>query len=223
MKTTNRHAGAARRLANHTLHAAICVAAMHIAAPLQADTIYRTTGSTGQVGFTDKAPANAVKATTLNAELKPAAATANPLPFELRLVASKYPVMLYSAANCPPCDSGRALLSRRGVPFSEKTVNSAEDGEALRRISGVSSLPLLTIGAQHIKGFSESEWTQFLNAAEYPQSSILPTGYANPPAAPLVAQQKPLTDKPGEPQARLTPLPPVPPFDPAANPAGIRF
>ena len=83
------------------------------------------------------------------------------------------------------------MLSARGVPFTEKTVTSNEDVEALKRLAGASSVPFLTIGGQQLKGFSEVEWSQFLDAADYPKTSQLPASYRQPPATPLVAAQQP--------------------------------
>ena len=37
------------------------------------------------------------------------------LPFELRQAASRYPVTLYTAATCIPCDNGRQMLQQRGT------------------------------------------------------------------------------------------------------------
>jgi len=39
-------------------------------------------------------------------------------------------------------------------------VSSQDDGEALKRLAGEAALPLLNIGSQRLKGFSEPEWTQ---------------------------------------------------------------
>jgi hypothetical protein len=120
-------------------------------------------------------------------------------------------------------------LSGRGVPFTERTVNTPEDTDALVRISGENSLPFLTIGGQKIKGFADTEWTQFLDAAGYPSSSKLPGNFRNVPAAPLVAVQKPAEPTAvaeGETTAARAPAvaPPRPaPVDNNSNPAGIRF
>jgi glutaredoxin len=207
----------AMRLASMTLGAALLLAASQ----LQAQTVYRVVGPDGRITFSDKAPM------TGTATVSGAGGTSNgtsgaSLPFELRQVASKYPVTLYSGSNCSPCGTGRTLLSSRGIPFTEKTVTTSEDAEALQRISGESSLPFLTIGAQQIKGYSDAEWTQFLNAAGYPASSVLPAGYRNPVAAPLVTLQKPAPAAKAE--EKPAPRPPTaPPADNSSNPAGIRF
>ncbi len=111
----------------------------------------------------------------------------------------------------------------RGVPFTEKTVNSNEDADALQRISGTNTIPFITIGGQQLKGYSDAEWNQFLNAAGYPKTSALPANYKNPAATPLVVVQKPavpadLKEATSAPTVRSSPAP-----DTSKNPAGIRF
>jgi glutaredoxin len=200
----------------------MCAALMFMAGHAQAQTIYRVVDPDGKITFSDKPPAAADKSMIAGAGGKTAGETGATLPYELRQVANRYPVTLYTASNCTPCGSGRTLLSTRGIPFAEKTVTTAEDSEALKRLSGESSLPFLTIGGQQIKGFSDAEWTQFLDAAGYPKSSLLPAGYRNPAAAPLVMLQKPApAAKPEE--TRAAPVPKSPPVDPQSNPAGITF
>lgn len=194
-----------------------------LAGQVQAQTIFRLVGPDGKVTYSDKAPAASDKATATNANGRPLANSGAALPFELRQVAGKYPVTLYTANNCVPCGSGRALLSSRGIPFTEKTVTTTDDSQALQRLSNDSSLPFLTIGGQQIKGFSDSEWTQFLDAAGYPKTSVLPGNYRNAAASPLVEVQKPAAPaKPEEKQNQSAPAA-LPPVDNKANPAGITF
>lgn len=157
-----------------------------LAAAAQAQSVYRIVGADGKVTFSDKPPLQA-PAKVVGGLSGSGAATASPLPYELRQLASKYPVTLYSSDNCSPCIAARSLLVARGVPFTEKTVKSADDIQALQRLSGEASLPFGTIGGQQLKGFSDIEWTQFLNAAGYPAASALPAGYQSPPPTPLVA------------------------------------
>ncbi len=195
-----------------------------VAAPVQSQTVYRIVGSDGKITFSDKPPISADKVTATGRNGKPLDLDGPAMPLELRQATSKFPVTLYTATNCAPCGSGRALLSGRGIPFTERTVNTAEDNEALQRISGESSLPFLTIGGQKLKGFSDTEWTQFLDAAGYPSTSKLPANFRSPPATPLVAVQKPTTPAaPAPDTSARAPAAPAPAVDNSSNPAGIRF
>lgn len=192
----------------------------------QAQTVYRIVGADGKVTFSDKPPASAEqgKITGTGVGASSSAAGGSGLPFELRQVASKYPVTLYTAPQCAPCAGGRSMLTARGIPFAERTVSTPEDIAQFNKQMGDGSLPVLNVGAQRVKGFSESEWTQYLDAAGYPKTSILPAGFKNAAPSPLVAVQKPAETAPkaAEKPAPAVEPPPAPAITPT-NPAGIQF
>ena len=149
------------------------------------------------------------------------------LPYQLNQTVQRYPVTLYTSSTCAPCNSGRNLLSNRGVPFTEKTVETNDDIAALQRLAGNNSLPLLTIGGQQLTGFSDSEWSQYLDAAGYPKASQLPASYRRPAATPLVARTAAAAPaaqaaEPAEP-APAPAGPSVAPQRTTTNPTGIRF
>ncbi|MGJ7520812.1 glutaredoxin family protein [Variovorax sp. LT1P1] len=190
-----------------------------------AQQVYRQVDKNGKVVFSDQPPAaNAQPAAPRGSvSTVEGGGAIGGLPYELQQVAQRYPVTLYTGGDCAPCDTGRALLSTRGVPFNERQVKTPADVEAFQRLSGETSLPLLAIGGQQLKGFSDTTWSQYLDAAGYPKSIRLPAGYSNPPAQPMVAQQA----APMAPAATAvtSPRPAVPPPAPRSpsNPAGIQF
>ncbi len=189
-----------------------------------AQQVYRIVGPDGKVTFSDQPPATAGNAKATATTTGGGGDAPTGLPFELRQVASKFPVTLYTSDNCAPCGTARAMLTNRGIPFTERTVNKAEDVQALQRLSGEASLPFATIGGQQLKGFSDSEWTQFLNAAGYPATSVLPASYRRPAATPLVAVNTPpaATSAAGAAPRPARPAP-IPVQAPVENPAGIKF
>ena len=189
----------------------------------QAQTVYRIVSADGKVTFADKPPATSDQGKVVGTGVgaSGAASSTGGLAFELRQVVNKYPVALYTASKCSPCDAARAMLNSRGIPFIERTVNTPEDAESLQRISGDASLPFVTLGGQRLKGFTDSEWTQYLDAAGYPKTSMLAVGYKNPAPTPLVAIQKPVAPPPKV-EEKLAPPPPVP-TKTADNPNGIIF
>lgn len=194
-----------------------------LASSVWAQGVYRIVGPDGRVSYSDQPPP--AGATVRQAGGGAAAdSTANSqLPYELRQVASRFPVTLYTSSDCAPCNSGRNLLNARGIPYAEKTINTFDDSEALKRLSGETSLPFLTIGGQQIKGYSDAEWTQFLNAAGYPKQSQLPVSYRRPASTPLVALKAAAT-APAKAATATSPRPAeVPVTPPVNNPAGIRF
>lgn len=199
----------------------------------QAQGVYRIVGPDGKVTFSDRPPADA-NAQPARVGAEAPSATNGELPFALRQVASRFPVTLYTGADCAPCTAARNLLTSRGVPFTERTVTSNEDIAALQRLSGASSLPFGTIGSQQLAGFSETEWAQYLDAAGYPKQSQLPRNYRQPAPTPLVAVKaaEPAASAPAAastsappPAASPRPRTPPPPSDgpSPSNPAGIRF
>jgi glutaredoxin len=197
------------------------------AASASAQGVYRIVGPDGRVTFSDQ-PLTTTDARTVGSTgASSVPGSAAQLPFQLRQVVARYPVTLYTAKDCAPCNSGRNLLNARGIPYTEKLINTPEDGDALKRLSSEASLPFLTIGGQQIKGYSDTEWTQFLDAAGYPKTSALPGNYRRPAPAPLVAA-KPVAAPPvanSAPSSTTTAQPPVevPVAPPVNNPAGIRF
>jgi glutaredoxin len=212
-----------------TIAFVFCAVTLYLgSASLSAQTIYRIVGSDGKVTFSDKPPATLeqgrVTGTGVGASGTVAGAS---FSFELKQAVAKFPVTLYTAPKCAPCDAGRALLSARGVPFSERTVTTPEDGEYLKRLTGETSLPYLTIGGQRLRGLAEDEWVQYLNAAGYPATSTLPASYRNPSPAPLVALQKSgsakVEDRVEEAEVMPSSLPAEPVGPNPANPAGIKF
>ena len=61
---------------------------------------------------------------------------------------------IYTLGLCPYCDSAKALLSKKGLPFEEIRVdgNSELRSELRERSGGATSLPQIFIGNRHIGG-----------------------------------------------------------------------
>ena len=206
---------------------ALAAAAFCLVAATSALAQYKVIGADGKVTYTDREPsASEGRVVPLGAKaIAAAAATATAdveLPFELRQVASKYPVTLYvTTTACDPCTAGRALLKQRGIPFTEHMVVTAEDGEALERISGGRDAPTLTIGSQTLRGLSSDAWNSYLDAAGYPRTSQLPANYQYRAATPVVERNAPATSLARAPAPVAQPTPSATP--PATTPGGIRF
>jgi glutaredoxin len=190
--------------------------------------VYRIVGPDGRVTFSDRPPPDGKGTPAPSVAMPPSTGGAGyaGLPAELRTPASRFPVVLYTSKDCGPCASARAFLVSRGIPFTEKTVATEADARVLRNLSGDLQLPFATLGAQHLVGFSDAEWSQYMDAAGYPKTSALPPGYRNPPPSPLVA----VDPRPVDPTAQAPvpqPAPPAPrplPSDPSPqNPLGLRF
>ncbi len=192
-----------------------------------AQQMYRSVGPDGKVTFSDQPPAAAAKAKVTTGSAGrftgdgPAGNTT--LPAQLRPIATRFPVTLYTGKECgAPCNSARSMLSARGVPFTEKTVDTKEDIESLRRLMGETVMPSLSIGGQQLKGYSDREWSQYLDAAAYPKTSVLPANFRNPAPTPMVALATPPAPAPA-PAAAPPAAAPRAPAATSANPAGITF
>lgn len=164
-----------------TALATLVLGAAALVASPPAWALYKVVGPDGKVTYTDRPPADKpAQALRTNGSVS---SSAN-LPFELRQIAGKYPVTLYTSKDCAPCDSGRQSLRQRGIPFAEKSVETDADLQALQRLENTQQLPVLRVGNQQVKGYSESEWQSYLDAAGYPKQSSL-TGYQWADATPL--------------------------------------
>lgn len=190
--------------------------------------VFRIVGPDGRVTFSDRPPPDgkATAAPTVTIGGGGGGSSTASLPSELRAAANRFPVTLYTGVDCQPCLSARGFLASRGIPYTEKTVTSPEDIQALQRLAGEARLPFATIGGQHVRGFSDPQWSQYLDAAGYPKTSQLPPSFRNPAPTPLVAVQAP--PAPAQQQAQQpadTPSAGGPrPSDPSpTNPLGIRF
>lgn len=156
---------------------------------LPAYAVYKIVGPDGKVTYSDTPPptGGSAKVQAVSVGSGGGAPNLSNLPVELRQAASKYPVTLYAAAGCRPCDAGRQLLQQRGVPFAEKVVGtSSADTTALQSLTGATTLPVLTVGQQQLKGLTASEWTSYLDTAGYPSESKLPPSYRAPASTPLI-------------------------------------
>jgi glutaredoxin len=187
-------------------------------AALPAHALFKVVGPDGKVTYSDRPPPGA-EARTVQVNGDGSIATNDTsLPYALRQVMAKFPVMLYTASQCDACEMGRALLTRRGIPFAERTATTVEDREAWQKVVGGQEAPVLKVGAQTLRGFTASAWEETLDVAGYSRQSQLPPNFKQAAAQPLV---EPKASKPPVTAPAATPAPA--PTDPSANPSGIRF
>ena len=191
------------------------------AGDLYAQQVYKSIDKNGRVTYSEVPPLPG-SGEKLTGESAANAA----LPYSLQQVVSRYPVTLYTTADCAPCINARLMLTQRGVPFTERTVSSNEDIEAYKKLNGDTSMPLGTIASQQLKGYEETEWTKYLDAAGYPKSSTLPRNYRNPAATSLTpkkAVDKSDKEAAEKPASARDARPATAPQEPNNNPAGIKF
>lgn len=182
---------------------------------------YKVVGPDGRVTYTDRPPVDRPAQ-----PIKPAAGTLTSnvaLPFVLRTVVARYPVTLYTSANCAACDAGRNLLQARGVPFIEKTVTTPDDARAFQNQEGTDRVPLVRIGSKKIPGYDATEWASYLDMAGYPKQSQLPPGYRNASPSPMVPDVRPSSTEAPAPSVSPAPVSPPPTLPGGNAPSGFRF
>ncbi len=195
------------------------LAMLCIAGPALAQ--YKVVQPDGSVTYTDRPEVSAnTRIAPISKAGRVAAGVGNELPLDLRQATQKYPVTLYTSKDCAPCDAGRRLLETRGVPFAEKRVATDEDALALERVVGARSVPALTVGAQALRGLSETDWGAYLDAAGYPRENKLPRNWPKTASTPMVERVAPSADAA---PARTPASPSTPPPEPVSGPGGIRF
>ncbi|MBI5437547.1 MAG: glutaredoxin family protein [Nitrosomonadales bacterium] len=168
----------------------ICLAIMPFGA--QAGKLYRWVDTQGKVHYGDTPPADTARVETK--KLSDNVTPVEDLPYETRRAQQNFPVTLYVAENCTdPCDQARGLLTKRGIPFSEKKLVTREDIDAFKALSGFDSVPALSVGRIFLKGFQANQWNSELDIAGYPKTApfrlpvILPVPVTLPASSPAAA------------------------------------
>jgi glutaredoxin len=93
------------------------------------------------------------------------------VPYGTRDAMKRNPVVLYTATSCDAyCAQARSLLTKRGVPFTEKVVDRDEKLlNELKRVSSDTSVPFLLVGTSPVKGFDDPQWQSALDGGGYPR------------------------------------------------------
>ncbi|PKO87383.1 MAG: glutaredoxin family protein [Betaproteobacteria bacterium HGW-Betaproteobacteria-12] len=168
----------------------LCLALLSAGVSAQA---YRWVDSTGRTIISDTPPPGKVKAVTSVGE--GSAATSEDLPFAVRKARENFPVTLYTAADCvTECKQARDMLNGRGIPFSEKMLQKAEDSAELKALVGDVFVPTLKVGKQSFRGFEAGAYNNLLDLAGYPKTAA----YGSKPSGGLAPAAAPSAEKPAE-------------------------
>lgn len=135
--------------------------------------MYRWTDEHGKIHYTDTPPP--LTARTAEERKLGDKPGSGPVPYEIQQAVKKYPVTLFNSDCGAACVDAKALLGKRGVPFTEKIPEkNPTDAEALRKMTGGELLvPVLVVGTDTVKGFEEGQWNAMLDMAGYPKTSHL--------------------------------------------------
>ena len=152
-------------------------------------TVYRWVDKNGKVHYSDSPPAQDVKDVTQK-RMGSGQGEAPQLPYATQQAMKTSPVVLYVSPTCGEfCAAGRDLLTRRGIPFSERDVSNPADAEAVKKLIGSLGVPVLAVGEKAMKGYSEGSWQGALDTAGYPRTAL--PGQLNPMAPPPAAAAAP--------------------------------
>ena len=159
----------------------LCLALASTCAAAEA---YRWVDPTGRVIITDIEPPKTAKGV---AKLEGSSENTDGLPFALRKAKEDFPVTLYTAADCTTnCQQARDMLNGRGIPFTEKMLQKAEDANELKQLVGDVFIPSLKVGKQSFRGFEAGAYNNLLDLAGYPKSAP----YASKPSGGLPPVEK---------------------------------
>lgn len=172
----------------------LCLALLSASVSAQA---YRWVDANGRTIISDTPPPGKAKAVTRVSEGTPA--NTDDMPFAVRKARENFPVTLYTAADCvAECKQARDLLNGRGVPFTERMLQRAEDSAELKGLVGDVFLPSVKVGNQSIRGFEAGAYNNLLDLAGYPKTPAYgskPSGGPAPKPATTPAAAEPAADK----------------------------
>lgn len=136
--------------------------------------VYRWVDAEGKIHYSDQLPPSSIKQVE---KKKPAGGKPvdTPLPYALQQAVKNFPVTLYSSECGDACTRARQLLTKRGIPFTDLDATDPNAQKELRKLTGGPiEVPILKIGRDTLRGFEEGKWNTSLDAAGYPQTSVIP-------------------------------------------------
>lgn len=153
----------------------VCVAAALAASAAQAQTtLYKWTDKDGKIQYTEFPPPKDARNVSEKSMRGGGPSSEEQIPYATRVATQKNPVTLYVSNQCGDyCDQGRALLSKRGVPYAQKNAQSDQAAQdELMKFAGSLSVPFLRVGESNVHGFDESAWNSALDRAGYARTRL---------------------------------------------------
>ena len=141
-----------------------------LATAASAQEIFRWVDKDGKVHYGDSLPPPVEVKSSQTKKLGDSVIEQEAVPYGVSTAMKNNPVTLY-ANNCGEgCTNAKALLAKRGIPFTEKNPETdAVAAAALKALVGALRVPTIAIGANNLQGFEEEGWNAALNAAGYPR------------------------------------------------------
>jgi glutaredoxin len=138
----------------------------------QAQTVYKWVDKDGKVHFGDTPPTD--RDATAQRVPGGGPSSEEQVPYATQMAAKSSPVVVYTSNDCGElCAKGLDLLTKRGVPFTERNAEkSPDDARALKELAGSFQVPVMTVGSTMVKGFSEERWQSALDGAGYARTRL---------------------------------------------------
>src|SRR5579859_245402 len=117
--------------------------------------LYRWVDAQGNVHYSDHLPPATIKQFEKMKALggKPGDV---PLPYVLQQAVNNFPVKLYTTDCGETCTRARALLAKRGIPYTELDASVAQTQQELKKLTGGTlEVPVLQVGSDTVRGFEE--------------------------------------------------------------------
>jgi glutaredoxin len=135
-----------------------------------AQEIFRWVDKDGKVHYGDMLPPpNEVK-NVQTKKVQDSVIEQEAVPYGISIAMKNNPVTLYANSCGDACANAKALLAKRGIPYTEKNPESdAAAATALKALAGALQVPTIVIGGNSLQGFEEDGWNTALNAAGYPR------------------------------------------------------
>ena len=155
-----------------TIIVAALAACLGTAAVAQTN-VYRWVDKDGKVQFSDQPPPKDAKGVTQKS-MGGGGNDLSQLPYATQVAIRKFPVTMFMSGDCgEPCSQGAALLGQRGVPYTVRNAQANKaDAEALKKAAGQMQVPVLLVGDNVLRGYSEDSWNAALDAAGYPRTRL---------------------------------------------------
>jgi glutaredoxin len=163
---------------------ALCATALAASFALQAQTnVYRWVDKDGKVHFSDGPPPPDARDAS-SKRMGGGEVAAPQLPFATQEAMKRNPATLFVSNDCGElCANGRALLAKRGVPFTERNAQTnPEAAEEVKKLTGALQVPVLLLGEKPVKGYDEALWNTALDGAGYARTALPGQNLPAPPA-----------------------------------------
>jgi len=174
----------------HIVWPLCCLACISLFA--QAGQLYRWVDNSGKVYYGDVPPVGATDVEVMKSS--EGTMSSEYIPYASSKAQQSFPVVLYIAPGCgEQCDQARSLLSKRGIPYSEKELRTKEEIDAFRKLTGSEVVPTLAVGKTILKGFQPEHWQNELDIAGYPKIAPYRAPDITPSSAKPTSPEKPAT------------------------------